>query len=427
MKVLVLSSMYHKPGGTYAGLAIHRQTVQSVREGAEVRVMCPVPRFSRGALASLDPLGRRNPLVRLGTIQTDGVPITYLPFPNVPIGFLPGVQTRILDRWISRELTRVRREFPFDLIHAHQLFPAGYVATRMARRFNVPAIVSAVGSDVHTHPQRHPGIRQRTRSAISESAEITAVSQGLAEQMKELAVARTSIRVIYNGVDTQQFVPMEDQAQVRQKLGLPIKGVGICTVCRLVRAKGIPELLNVFESLSSHFPEAWLSLVGDGPLRAYVEEQVSRGPLAGKVHLAGAKSHMEVAEWINASDVFVLASHAEGLPNVVLEAMACARPVVATDVGGVSEALTDGETGILVPSQDEVALMTALSSLLTSEVLRRRMGEAGRHRVLTSFSWERNGREVLQLYREVMARMPERGSPGVREERRSGPEQRAVE
>lgn len=425
MKVLVLSSMYHKPGGTYAGLAIHRQTVQSVREGAEVRVLCPVPRFSRGAL--LDPFGRRNPLLRVGATRTDGVHITYLPFPNVPIGVLPGVQSLILGGCIRREMTRIRREFPFELIHAHQLFPAGHVATGMAKRFNVPVVVSAVGSDVHTHPRRNQGILRRTRSAISESDEVTAVSRGLAAQVNRLADTRKPVRVIYRGVDTERFSPVPHAAQVRSRLGLPISGLGICTVGRLVRAKGILELLDAFESLAHRFPDSWLSLVGDGPLKRMVEDRIGSGTLSGRVYMARARPQTEVAEWMNAADVFALASHAEGLPNVVLEAMACACPVVATDVGGVSEAVEDGETGILVPKENGPALAEALSRLLTSEGLRRRMGEAGRRRVLSSFSWQRNGAEILRLYGEVLGRGPEEGRHEVRREHRFSPVSRASE
>jgi glycosyltransferase involved in cell wall biosynthesis len=257
---------------------------------------------------------------------------------------------------------------------------------------------------VHTNPRRNGGIRRLTQAAIRESSAVFAVSTGLAQQIEDLATPAEPVRVIYRGVDFDRFSPAPPSPELRARLGLPTTGVGICTVARLTREKGVFELLGAFEQLARDFPSLWLALVGDGPLRTELERLIRSRGLTGRVFLAGDRPHTEVPEWMRAADVFVLASHNEGLPNVVLEAMACGRAVVATTVGGVPEAVEDEVTGILVPPDDQEHLGQAIRRLLDSEALRTMMATRGRERVLERFSWPGSTATLIAGYRDVLRR-----------------------
>ena len=393
MKVLFLSSMYQRPGGTYSGGAVHRQAVELQNRGVEVRVLCPIPRFVRpGTGTAAGSVGRD------ATREVDGITVTYLRYPNLPLGVAPGAHASLLHRYLEGPLRRLRRSFPFELIHAHRLFPTGYVALRLAREFDLPGVISAVGSDVHTHPKRNRGIGRRTEDAINAADAVLAVSQDLADQIHDLARPTRPVQVVHMGVDTDRFSPAPASPEIRAALGLPTEGVGICSVCRLVTEKGLNELLEAFERISNDHPRTWLAIVGDGPLRDELKSRMRTRNPGGRVFLVGARPHSEVPAFVNAADIFVLSSYNEGLPNVVLEAMACARPVVATDVGGVSEALEDGVSGTLVPARAVGPLTAALDRLIRSPELGRAMGNAGRDRIRSEFSWTRTAEGLHAVY-----------------------------
>jgi glycosyltransferase involved in cell wall biosynthesis len=275
---------------------------------------------------------------------------------------------------------------------------------------DVPIMVSTHGSDAHTNPYRNKGIARCTRRAISESDRVIAVSRQLAGEVLKLAEPRAPVSVVYHGVDLQVFKPCTDQRQVREALSLPRNAVGICTVGRLVIEKGVTELLEAFGVLVEKHENAWLAFVGEGPGRQLIEAWAEREGLSDRVFVTGSLPHTEIPKWMGACDVFVLASYREGLPNAVLEAMACGRPVVATEVGGIPE-VVGSETGILIRPKRAAPLASALMTLAGCSSLRERMGRAGLNRVRERFSWARSAEELKSIYQEVVRQGPSRTSP----------------
>ena len=397
IKVLFLTSMYYRPAGTYAGMAIHHQAVSLSKVGVDVKVVCPRPRI-RWSRRHADEWES----AESGELEVDGIGVHYVPFLNIPLAISSGLHATLLYHTVRRTVDRVQQSFPFDLIHSHRLFPTGYVGVKIARRWKVPAVVSAVGSDVHTHPHSHRGIRRRTVSTIAECAEVLAVSRAVAADIQCLSPRSQPVHVTYRGVDAEQFSPGRNVEELRAKLGLPADGIGVCTVGRLVKEKGVIELLAAFEEVVRRHPSVWLAMVGDGPLRRDLSTRAEASGIGQKVFLPGALKHEEVADWINAADIFALASYNEGLPNVVREAMACARPVVATDAGGTAEAVQDGLSGILVPPGHVAPLAAAIERLILSDTLRKEMGAAGRRIVLTKFDWEASATKIRRVYEDVL-------------------------
>ena len=404
MKVVVVSSMYVREDKISANF-VHRQVVELVRLGVDARVVCPIPRFSAGGAITAG--FRKEP----GRAALDGVEVTYLPYWNVPHRISARLDAESLRRALEAYLRSIRPIHDFELIHSFRLFPTGYAALRVARKLGVPVVVGARGSDVHTHPRRNRGIARCTRVVIGNGDRILSVSQGLARRIPELGRPREPVEVVYNGVDIDRFRPAPDRAAIRRSLGLPETGVGIAFVGRLVAEKGLWELVHAFDSIARAKPGAWLAIVGTGPIRHELEGWRRARGLEGRILFPGAQPHDRVAEWLNASDIFVLPSYDEGLPNGVLEAMACGLPVVATDVGGIPEAVTHGENGLLVPPRAVPPLVAALTELIRDPALRDAMGRAALDRIRTRFLWHRSAEHLLRIYRELVATHGPGGRP----------------
>jgi glycosyltransferase involved in cell wall biosynthesis len=199
---------------------------------------------------------------------------------------------------------------------------------------------------------------------------------------------RTTV-VIRNGVDPVPF----------QARGAHSGRSRLVTVGRLQAPKDAITLVRALATLRGRPFEA--VLVGDGPDRPAVEEEVRRLGLESAVELLGERD--DVPELLGTGDIFVLSSHSEGLPLSILEAMAAGLPVVASNVGGVSEVVVDGETGLLVPPSDAQSLAAAIERLLEDPVLRQRLGEAGRIRIAQDFDLAAVQQAHLDLYRRVLA------------------------
>lgn len=406
LRVLVVSGLYPKPGSPLSGLFVHRQ-VEALRQRAvDVRVVCPVARpllpfGDGGAFASrLD--GPRND-------EVEGVPVTYVPYRHVPHRLSTRLEAASLVRSLRTHLGGDGRADSVDLLHGHWLFPAGWATTVLASDRDVPAIVTAHGSDVHRYPAANRGTARFTRRTLERADAAVAVCRDLAGRMRALAGDAASPAVVYNGVDARRFQPPADREALRRGLGLPVEGTGICSVTRLVAEKGVPELFRAFRRLAEERPELWLALVGEGALLGDVGRRARDAGLADRVFLPGAVPHAEVPSWLGAADVFALPSHAEGLPVSVLEAMACGLPVAATSVGGVPEAVDD-EVGRLVALGEPGRLADALGELVADPGLRDRLGGEARRRVERSFTWSRSAERLADVYRDVVDR---RGRPAA--------------
>ncbi len=311
--------------------------------------------------------------------------------------------------WLTRWMRRER----FAIVHCHST-KAGLLGRFAARMAGVPGIVFTV----HGWPfmdWRHPLMRATVMLAERAAARISTAIIFVSEHDRQLALQTGIGRadrmyVIQNGIDPLQWRPdpaashptavTGDAGESAATVGDgPAASDGGCTVVsvgRLTDQKDPATLLRAWERIRQ--PHR-LVLVGDGYLRPRLEAMV-RDSMVGRVAVLGARE--DVSALLRAADVFVLASRWEGLPLAVLEAMMSGLPVVATAVGGVAEAVVDGETGFLVSPQDPDALSSALGQLLDDPALRRRMGVAGQRRALEHFTETRMLRETAEVYARVL-------------------------
>ncbi|MDC3954602.1 glycosyltransferase [Polyangium jinanense] len=317
---------------------------------------------------------------------------------DVPLRLLPRGQG--LDPSVIGELADLFGREGIDLVHTHNPRPHvhGALAALAARR-----VTGKRPRVVHTkHGRNYPGdlgrvLANRMASALSDR--IVAVSDDA--RRVALEIERGSARrlvTIRNGVDTRAYKP-GDVERARQALDVPTGVLHVGCVARLSAEKDHATLIQAFARVRTSHPGARLTLVGEGPERASLEALVKKFGLQGAAHFLGHRD--DVAALLPGFDLFALASRTEGTSLTLLEAAAAGLPIVATRVGGNPEIVTDGETGLLVPAGEPVALSDAIGSLWARRD-RARMGQAGRALVEARYGMGKMISAYETLYAEVL-------------------------
>ncbi|HET7504855.1 MAG TPA: glycosyltransferase family 4 protein [Kofleriaceae bacterium] len=258
-----------------------------------------------------------------------------------------------------------------DVVLGSWAYPDGFAAVIAARLLGVPCVVKLHGSDINVMAKL-PGPRRLLEWALPHAARVVAVSRALADEVAQLGVPRDRIAVVMNGVDPELF-HVRDRAAARQALGLP-PGPLALYVGNLKPEKGVLDLARAWRRVATELPDATLAIVGGGPLVAELE-----AALPERARLHGARPLPEIPTWMAACDVLVLPSHVEGTPNVVLEAFASGRRVVACAVGGVPDLITSPTLGALVTPRDPEALAAALTAALRTPYVPEAVAELGAH------------------------------------------------
>jgi teichuronic acid biosynthesis glycosyltransferase TuaC len=259
------------------------------------------------------------------------------------------------------------RRRDIDVVLGSWAYPDGAAAIALARLIGVPAVIKVHGSDLNVQSSMF-GPRANLSFALPRAARLVAVSAALGEKAIALGVARDRVTIVQNGTDASLF-RVRDRSAARSGLdwlslaGVPWPRRMVLYCGRIERAKGVIDLIRAFTSIASRAPDLSLALLGDGG--AMAEAKALAEPLGGRVVFLGARPLAEVPQWMAASTLVTLPSHAEGSPNVIREALACGRPVVGTSVGGIPELLTTASTnvrelGAMVPARDPAALGEAL-------------------------------------------------------------------
>lgn len=287
-------------------------------------------------------------------------------------------------------LRAVRRAPRFDLVHAHWIVPNGVIAA-LAGGF--PLAIGLHGSDVFLAEK--PGVRTAAAWALRRSRLLTGCSPELVDRVRALGFPEERSRVIPYGVDVETFSP--GPSDWRERLGIPADAPLILSVGRMATKKGFHILMEALpEILSSG---AHVVLAGGGDLLPAFQREAERFP---NLHLPGPVLRDTLPDLYRAADLFVLPAvhdskgNVDGLPNVILEAMASGLPVVASGISGIPLAVEDGSTGLLVREKDPAALAGALLRLLADRDLSRGMGERGRSKAERELTWD----AVAARYRE---------------------------
>jgi glycosyltransferase involved in cell wall biosynthesis len=373
--------------------------------------MAPAPAHSRTVLhlvASPFVGGPERQMIGLAHAQRGRERVVFLGFPEG--GALhdrvrgDGFESHLLAstgrpvRAAVREVEAALRRLAPDVVVTHGYKPdlVGWLA---ARRAGVPQIAVSHGWTGAT-------LRVRLNEAIDKLAmrrarRVVAVSQRQGERVKDAGIRPERVVVIRNAIDVSRFAPRDAATRAAMEALFPVPPANLVIAAgRLSPEKGFEDLVQAARIVVDRVPRTGFLLVGDGPLRPALEEAVRRAGLARAFVLAGFRDDLD--RLMANADLFVQSSHTEGLPNVVLEAGACALPIVATAVGGTGEVLEDGREGVLVPPRRPAELAARIAALLSDAAGARRMGEEARRRITEHFTFEAKAAAYRRMFEECL-------------------------
>ena len=352
MNILALTNLYPNPLQPHRA-PYNRHQFRMLGELHALRVIAPI--------AWTDEFAAQGPALPAGRrVIHDGLTVDHPRYWYTP-KVLRGMYGRFFAASVRAVFDRVCREHRPDVVFAPWAYPDGYAAVELARRAGIPVVVQVHGSDIRQLDE-FPARRAGTALAVSQAQGVIAVSRDLAEGCCRLGAKRERVRVIIDGVDREVFYP-GSQRNARARLGLEADVKHLLFVGNLAPVKGVDILLAACSRLGTSLGRWRLHVIGGGPLRAALERQAKSLRLSDAVAFHGPIAHQQLPDWFRAADLFVLPSRSEGVPNVLLESMACGLPFVASDVGGIPEIAHLGES-LLVRSERPLELAEAIGQML---------------------------------------------------------------
>lgn len=374
-----------------------QQRLAALARQVDLRVCSPVPRFPLADRL----VGRyRHRLDMPQHEQQGALEVDFPRFTSIPMVAKPLDGPAVL-RCLRRHV-RALREEGLDpvLLDAHLAFPEGWAAVRLGRELDRPVTVTLRGHDINVLAHTR-GRRRMVQEALAGAARVFGVSRALCDGAVELGADPDRCVVSSNGVDLERFRP-GDRHEARARLGLPTDRPTVVAVGHLVERKGFHHLLRAARALlDGPVPDMQLAILGAGGQEGDYSGELAR--LAAELELGdhlvmpGAVPNPQLRDWYVASDLSCLASEKEGWPNVVLESLACGRPVIATEVWGTPEILCEPGLGTLFPWADVAALTRALA-----DGLARDWDAAAIRRYAEGHSWDDTARGLAREFAGVL-------------------------
>lgn len=354
----------------------------------ESRVIAPVPWFpfksklfgEYGKFARV-PLNERRHDIEI-------VHPRYVLLPKVGMNLTPDYMAKSIEKSVKKI---IHDGFQVDLIDAHYFYPDGVAAVKVAKALNIPATITARGTDLNLIPQ-YLKPREMIKRAAENANGLITVCQALKDVLLELDVSDEKVTVLRNGVDLQMFSPPQDLNALRNKLN--IKGRTLLSVGHLIERKGHDFVIKSLQLMKN----VNLLIAGDGEEFEDLKRLVKEQKLESRVTFLGSIPHTKLKEFYGAVDALVLASSREGWANVLLESMACGTPVVATNIWGTPEVVTNAESGVLVDRTPE-SIAEGVKRLFENypdRALTRRYAE--------KFSWDDTTQGQLTLFNQILAK-----------------------
>lgn len=351
--------------------------------------------------------------VRVVTIRSRGLPSAEV-IDRIPVDRVTSLRVAVRGRsyfsfytsMISLYRYLLRHGRHHDLFHVHQVYSPAFVATWAGRKLSKPVLAKVGNSgerfDLEVLSGKWPLGPHMVTYVRNHLDVVVATSKLMEEELRNFGFAQQKIKYIPNGVMLPRLPSVQERARVRESLGVSPDNFVLTFVGSFQRKKNVPFLLNTFASLARERSQVRLWLVGDGPQRNLLQQQVIQLDLTGKVRFTGQIPN--VSDYLMASDGFVLPSRIEGLSNALLEAMSHGLPCVATAVGGNPDLIHSGKNGWLVPPEDPNALYETLKRVSDNSDAARAAGHAARATIAERFTIDQVADKYLDLYDQLLER-----------------------
>jgi glycosyltransferase involved in cell wall biosynthesis len=389
IKTLLFSTLYPSSARPIHGIFVETRLRELLKSGeVETQVVAPVPWFPFSG-ERWGEYGRFAATPRFE--QRNGVdvhhPRYFLP-PKIGMNIAP----HTLARGALPTIRKLMRDgFDFDLIDAHYYYPDGVAAGLLAKWLGKPFVVTARGTDLSQIPQfAYP--RRLILDTVARAAASIGVCAALMDSLAELGADRQRLHVMRNGVDLERFQPV-DRIEARQHLGLPVDRRILLSVGLLIERKGHHIAIEALKQLPE---EVLLVIAGSGPERERLQNLARECGVAARVRFAGQVPNDQLKRWYSAADALVLCSSREGWANVLLEAMACGTPAIATDIWGTPEVIQRREAGRLMAARTPHALVDACRNLFDDYPVRGAVRQYAE-----GFGWDATTAAQLKLFRDI--------------------------
>jgi len=293
-------------------------------------------------------------------------------------------------------LRRVIAQLRPELIDCQShLFLTTIQAVKAAKELGIPSVVTVHGvtarRNLVTNMAQHIYLFSLGSWVFKEATLVRCLTKGDAQEIASYGCPPEKIRIIPNGVDTELFRPKNGQEENL-----------VVWVGRFVQEKGLQYLIEAAKIVVSYRKDVKFMLIGDGPLMQEIRSMVDRYSLSNNIIFTGVVAHNQLTKTLQKATLFVIPSLKEGMPNTLLESLACGKPVIGSDISGINDIVTHGQNGLLVPPRNPEALANAILKLLDSKNLRRRLGQSARQLIVREYSWDIIIKKIEKVYHEAV-------------------------
>lgn len=392
--------MYPVPYNPVYGIFVHEQVKALAKAGVELRVVSPVP-WTPWPLGIMSKKWRGYSEAPVRD-EVESIPVYYPRYLTYPRAWSFASSGERMYKGIREIVSQIRRDFHFDLIHAHVALPDGYAASILAEEYGCPLVVTIHGYDFQKLVHRDLSCRKAIGLTIAKASSVFPVSSKLQKIGKEIfPESEGKFFVTPNGINPDDFnypVPVSDS-----KLA---NGPKILSVSNLIYSKGIDLNIWAIHVLKEKYPDITYFIIGDGYHRKKLQRLTERLELENAVSFLGNVEHKEVFRNMSECDIFSLPSWNEAFGVVYIEAMACGKPVIGCLGEGIEDFVENGVNGLLVEPHNVDDLVEKLDYLLSHTEEAKKMGEKARELVLEKYTWENNAKQTIKVYQESLAKQP---------------------
>ena len=326
-------------------------------------------------------------------------PAQWIRYPQLPGNFGLASAGQILGATLLKTVSVIHQRLPIHLIHAHSALPCGHAADFIAHRLAIPFVVTIHGLDVFNNCFEDGFAAKWRRNAsirvYEHARSVICISQKVKELLFDTMSSQINAEVVYNGTDVNLFAPRSESTHAQAA------PPNILIVGNLLAGKGHELVIRALARLKDSFPDLRCDVIGEGADRDRFASLAETLGIGDRLHFRGSRSRSQVAEAMRDCTVFALPSRYEGLGCVYLEAMACAKPVIACEGQGIGEIICHGRNGWLIPVDGLEELTQGLQTLLSDAQLRARIGDAARQTIVNGLTLSHQAESLLRIYRDA--------------------------